>query len=79
MINEHDIKDLTEEVFAEMPEDTSSDPMEYLHTYTQTLCKILASKCDQAWYYDAANLIRKNAGIPVSLMASFSVKEKVKA
>lgn len=88
MINEHDIKDLIDQVYNRMPEssevelntnengDLQLDIRKHMQVYTETLCKLMAEQCDKAWYYDAANLIRKMTGIPVSLMAPCSAHAK---
>lgn len=77
MINEHDIKDLIDRVYAQMPKKVDNGEIEVsLEDFTETLCKILAEACDRAWYYDAANLIRKMTGIPVSLMGPCSAHAK---
>lgn len=76
MLNEHDIRDLCLRVKAIMPAVDSKNEAEYLQKYTETLCKMLAEQCDKAWYYDAANLIRKMTGIPVSLIAPCSAHAK---
>jgi hypothetical protein len=73
MINEHDIRDLCLRVKAEMPAVDSKNEAEYLQKYTETLCRILAEKCDKAWYYDAANLIRHAVGIPISVVSKSEI------
>jgi hypothetical protein len=71
MINEHDIKDMSifEEAYKAMPPQGMTSFNEFVHEYGKTLAKMFAEKCDKAWYYDAANLIRSQAGIPVSCMS----------
>ena len=77
MINEHDLNDLMDQVLQKMPKEVSDETLKAtLADYTETLCKILAEQCDKAWYYDAANLIRKMTGIPVSLMGPCSAHAK---
>jgi hypothetical protein len=87
MINEHDIKDLIDKVYDRMSEpptvelNTTEDGQlaldirKHMQLYTETLCKLMAEQCDQAWYYDAANLIRKMTGIPVSCMPKDAYEE----
>jgi hypothetical protein len=88
MINEHDIKDLIDKVYDRMPEQPTVelnttddghlalDIRKHMELYTETLCKLMAEQCDKAWYYDAANLIRKMTGIPVSIVAPCSAHAK---
>jgi hypothetical protein len=70
MLNEHDIKDMSifEQAYKAMP-NTGMDINDFVQEYGKTLAKMFAEKCDKAWYYDAANLIRAQAGIPVSCMS----------
>lgn len=87
MINNHDIEAFIDDAMKKMPETPLEmkteedgtgviDFRNFLQNYTETVAKMLSEKCDKAWYFDAANLIRKTTGIPVSLMGPCSAHAK---
>lgn len=69
MINEHDIKAFKEELRKELIEDPPEIGDNMLEAIIKKTASLLAVKCDAAWYYDAANLIRAQVGIPISCMS----------
>ena len=90
MINEHDIEAFKDEVWQSMaPEDckvifkteedgtTIMELGEVFTAYTKKVAELLSQKCDKAWYYDAANLIRQTAGIPVSVTSDVQLSMKL--
>lgn len=85
MINEYDINDMIDQIWRELPPQACElnikdneeggadiDMKPFVKAYTEELCKLLASHMDKAWYFDAANTIRKLAGIPISIVAPCS-------
>jgi hypothetical protein len=90
MINEHDIEAFKDEIWETMSEDEkkvtfktdeSGDTIlemgDVFTAYTQRMAEVLAKQCDQAWHYDAANLIRQTAGIPVSVVSDTQLHMKL--
>jgi hypothetical protein len=87
MINEHDLNDFvtqaletTGDVALDVKEhegQTVLDMKNFLHKYTETVAKMLSDKCDKAWYFDAANLIRQTAGIPISVSSDIQMSMKL--
>lgn len=87
MINEHDLNDLVMtalETTGDVPLDikeqdgqTYLDMKKFLHKYTETVARMLSEQCDQAWYFDAANLIRQSAGIPISVTSDEQLNMKL--
>lgn len=80
MINEHDIKDMILEAWGNVPQELLQVPtqedldggvkldfMPFMNAFVVEFNKIVAQRLDKAWYFDAANLVRKMTGIPVSL------------
>lgn len=89
MLNEHDIKDMILEAWGNVPQELLQVPvkddldggvqldfMPFMSAFVVEFNKLLASRLDKAWYYDAANLVRKMSGIPVSLMGPCSAHAK---
>ena len=86
MINEHDLNDFVTtalETTGDVPLDvkevdgqTYIDMKVFLHRYTETVARMLSEHCDQAWYFDAANLIRAEVGIPISVMSDEHQNER---
>jgi hypothetical protein len=77
MINEHDIKafrDELKEAITSEPIQPGEHIMDFLISKTASL---LAQKCDKAWYWDAANLIRQTAGIPISVVSDMQLNMKL--
>lgn len=90
MINEHDIQAFQDEVWESLSETdrkadvkTNEDGTQYLdlqnvfQAYTRKVAELLSQRCDNAWYYDAANLIRQTAGIPVSVTSDVQLSMKL--
>ena len=90
MINEHDIQAFQDEIWDSLSEEdkvmdvkTGEDGAQYLDmnnvltAYTKKVAELLSQKCDHAWYYDAANLIRQTAGIPVSIVSDVQLSMKL--
>ena len=90
MINEHDIEAFKDEIWQTMSEDekkvtfkteesgdTIIDMGDVFTAYTQKMAEVLSQRCDAAWYYDAANLIRQTAGIPVSVTSDVQLSMKL--
>lgn len=86
MINEHDLNDFvmsalttTGDVNVDVKEQdgqTYLDMKNFLHRYTETVARMLSDQCDQAWYFDAANLIRAEVGIPISISSDEHQNER---
>jgi hypothetical protein len=90
MINEHDIQAFQDEIWESLSESdkkadvkTDDEGNQYLDlnnvltSYTRKVAELLSQKCDNAWYYDAANLIRQTAGIPVSVSSDVQLSMKL--
>ena len=90
MINEHDIKAFQDEIWDLLSEEdkvmdvkTGEDGAQYLDmnnvltAYTAKVAHLLSQKCDKAWYFDAANLIRQTAGIPISVVSDVQMSMKL--
>lgn len=90
MINEHDVEAFKDEIWETMSEDekkvtfktddsgdTIIDMGDVFTAYTEKMAHILAQKCDKAWYFDAANLIRQSAGIPISVTSDEQLNMKL--
>lgn len=90
MINEHDIQAFQDEIWESMSEEerkadvkTAEDGTQYIDlqkvfkAYTQKMAHHLSQKCDKAWYFDAANLIRQTAGIPISVVSDMQLNMKL--
>lgn len=87
MINEHDLNDFVMQALdttgevplgvKEIDGQTYLDMKDFLHRYTETVARILSDQCDKAWYFDAANLIRQSAGIPISVSSDMQLNMKL--
>lgn len=86
MINEHDLNDFVVQALdttgevplgvTEIDGQTYLDIKSFLHRYTETVARMLSEQCDKAWYFDAANLIRAEVGIPISVMSDEHQNER---
>lgn len=90
MINEHDIQAFQDEIWESLSEQekeieikTDAEGNKYLDmnrvlmAYTAKVAHLLSQKCDKAWYFDAANLIRQTAGIPISVTSDVQLSMKL--
>lgn len=69
MINEHDIEAFRDELRKELRDYEPKPSESILDVLISKTASLLAQKCDTAWYWDAANLIRQTAGIPISVVS----------
>jgi hypothetical protein len=77
MINEHDIQAFRDELRKELRDYEPKPSESILDVLIAKTASLLAQRCDHAWYYDAANLIRQTAGIPVSVTSDVQLSMKL--